>query len=110
MFPTQITLRNLRPSPDLNVRVRDLCEKLGHVHPRILNCRVAIELTHAADGRSRVVPQPYTVEVRLRIPTTEIVTPYLEDEELDAALKKAFAAIRRQLREAVLVDRPAVAG
>ena len=43
MFPTQITLRNLRSSPDLGVRIRDLCEKLSHVNPRIVNCRVAIE-------------------------------------------------------------------
>jgi len=100
MFPTQITLRHLRSSPAVSVRVRDLCEKLGHIHPRIQNCRVAIE--HAPE-------HPYSVEVRLRLPSSEIVTPPLEDEELDVALRKAFATVRKQLREAALPSQHAVA-
>ena len=100
MFPTQITLRNLRRSPDLTVRVRDLCEKLGHVHPRILSCRVAIE--HATPS--------FLIEIQVRLPALEIVCPQQKDVDIDAALRRAFSATRRQLREAVLVDRPALAG
>jgi len=111
MFPTQITLRNLPSSPGLSIRVRDLCEKLGHIHPRILNCRVAIE--QASEGRPRtrlVIAPPFSVEVRLRIPSSEIVTPQQEAEELDAALRMAFATIRRQLRAAIVEERPTIAG
>ena len=110
MFPTQITLRNLRSSPDLTVRVRDLCEKLGHVHPRILMCRVAIELMAPPNRKSPSAVQPFTIELQVRLPQADIVSPKLADENLDVALRKAFAAMRRQLREAILVNRPAVLG
>ena len=106
MFPTQITLRNLRSSEELSGRVRDLCEKLGHLHPRILNCRVAIELPLA---RRRAPPPPYLVDVQVRLPGREIgLEPPQADAELDAALRKAFVLVRRQLREAVTVEREAI--
>jgi hypothetical protein len=108
MFPTQITLRNLRPQPDLSVRIRDLCEKLGHLDPRIQNCRVAIEQA-LPPKRSRLAPQPFLIEVQVRLPGREIVSPQ-QDEDVDAALRRAFSAVRRELREAALVNRALAAG
>jgi hypothetical protein len=106
MFPTQITLRNMRSSEELSGRVRDLCEKLSHLHPRILNCRVAIELPLV---RRRAPPPPYLVDVQVRLPGREIgLEPPQADAELDAALRKAFVLVRRQLREAVTVEREAI--
>jgi len=101
MFPTQITLRNLRSSPELSERIRDLCEKLGHLHPRILNCRVAIEQPRS---RSRL-PSPYCVDIQVRIPGRELVADPQQDLELALALRKAFVIIRRQLRDAFSLER-----
>lgn len=105
MFPTQITLRNLRSSQELSGHVRDLCEKLGHLHPRILNCRVAIEQPVV---RARVpTPHPYLVDVQVRIPGQELAAGPQQDEVLDAALRKAFILVRRRLREAVMAEQDA---
>jgi len=96
MFPTQITFRNLRSSPDLGVRIRDLCEKLSHVHPRIVNCRVAID--HPLPQR-KAVETPFVVEVRVRLPgVVDICAPPQQSTDIDTGLRKAFAAVRRQLR------------
>jgi len=106
MFPTQITLRNLRPSPTLSVRVRELSEKLTHLHPRILNCRVAIEQPRP----TRQAPVTgYFVDVHLRIPSGELGVEPQGDYDLDAALRKAFLLIRRELRAAktAIPDTPA---
>jgi hypothetical protein len=103
MFPTQITLRNLPADAHLSTHVRDLCEKLSHLHPRILNCRVAID--HPTVRSRRPVPTPYFVDVQVRLPGREISAQPQADEELDAALRKAFLLVRRQLREAFSADR-----
>ena len=95
MFPTQITLRNLPPSPALSLRVRELCEKLTHLHPRILNCRVAIEQPRP-DRRLPVTG--YFVDVQVRLPGRELGVAPQGDTDLDAALRKAFLLVRRQLR------------
>jgi hypothetical protein len=105
VYPIQITYRNLPPSAQLSARIRDLCEKLGHLHPRVQMCRVAVEQV-AVRARS-AVPKPYRVDVRLRIPTCEIVGPAEENVELDAALRRAFLLVRRQLRDIVAVERAA---
>ena len=103
MFPTQITLRNMRSSPALNGRIRDLCEKLGYLHPRILTCRIAIEQaivrTKAEDAT------PYSVHLQIRLPEGDIAAAPQQDAELDTALRKAFVVLRRMLRETIVAER-----
>ena len=108
MFPTQITLRNLRSSPELSVRIRDLCEKLGHLHPRILNCRVAIEQPLVRTRRAVPSISSYFVDVQVRLPDREIAAQPQQDAELEGAIRKAFVLVRRQLREASVSEREAV--
>ena len=95
VFPTQITLRNLPPSPALSVRVRELSEKLTHLHPRILNCRVAIEQPRP---NRRDAIAGYVVDVQVRLPGGDVGVDPQGDADLDAALRKAFILVRRQLR------------
>ena len=99
MFPTQITFRNLAPSPALSLRVRELSEKLTHLHPRILNCRVAIEHPRPSVHASAA----YYVDVQLRLPGRELGVDPQGDTDLDAALRKAFLLVRRELRAAMTV-------
>jgi hypothetical protein len=105
MFPTQITLRNLRPSVELTDRIRDLCEKLGHLHPHILTCRVQIEQMLVRSRRAVPPPSPYFVDVLVRLPGRMITAQPQQDLQLDLALRKAFVLVRRQLREACTIDR-----
>ena len=102
MFPTQITLRNLPPSPALSLRVRELCEKLTHLHPRILNCRVTIEQPRPA---RRATVTGYFVDVQLRIPSGDVGVEPQGAPDVNGALKKAFLLIRRELRAAVTATR-----
>ena len=96
MFPTQIIFHNLR-KPNFGHRVRDLCEKLGHAHPRIVNCRVAIDQAIPA---TKSLQAPFSVGVEVRLRDHDVVVPRQEDADLDVALRKAFAAARKRLREA----------
>jgi hypothetical protein len=102
MFPTQITLRNLRHSTELNTHIRELSEKLSLLHPLIQRCRVEIEQPIGRTRRARQTPQPFSVEVQVRLPGCEIVAHPPQEAALDAALHKAFALARRQLRQANL--------
>jgi len=95
VFPTQITFRNLPPSPALSFRIRELCDKLTRVHPRILNCRVAVEQPRPV---GRAPGMPYYVDVQLRLPECEVGIDRLGDADLDAALRRAFLLLRRELR------------
>jgi ribosome-associated translation inhibitor RaiA len=106
MFPTQITLRNLRPSPELHMRIRDLCDKLGSLNPKILSCRVAMEQPIVHFRRPPRVPPPasFVVDVQVRLPGREIAAPTQEATELEAAIRKAFSLVRRQLREAARTE------
>ena len=113
MFPTQITLRNLRPTDELHVRIRDLCDKLGTLNPRILNCRVAIEqpvVRSRPHSRVPPSPAPFLVGVQLRLPGREIAATPQEHAELDIALRKAFVLVRKQLREATFTEHNAHEG
>jgi len=57
------------------------------------------------------VTTPFLIEVRVRLPgVVDVVAPLQQSEDVDAALRKAFAAMRRQLRETALVTRPGVSG
>jgi hypothetical protein len=52
-------------------------------------------------------PTPYLIEVRVRLPgVVDVVAPTQQSQDVDAALRKAFAAVRRQLRDPALVSHP----
>ena len=100
MFPTQIILRNVRPSTELSSHVRDLCDKLSHVHPGILNCRVSIEQALAKSRRRTPHPEPFFVDVQVRVQGQQLNGQSEANLQLETALRKAFVLVRRQLREA----------
>jgi hypothetical protein len=107
MFPTQITLRNLSPRPELSLRIRELCEKLAHLHPKILCCRVTVEQPlslHRRAFRMRPSPPSFLVDVQVRLPGREVASLPQEAGELEAAIRKAFTLVRRRLREASVLE------
>ena len=106
MFPTQIALRNVRPSPELSTRIRDLCEKLGHLNSRILTCRVGVQQL-LVRTRRETTSAGYAVEVQVRVPGQEFNAGPEQNADLALALRKAFLVVRRRLREAQAIERAA---
>ena len=103
MQSTQITLHNIRRSPALSARIRELAERLEVHYPEILNIRVAVshEAGHPKKGG------PYGVTVRVRIPGNELVASHESDEDVYVAVRESFLAMRHQLVQAAEAARQA---
>ena len=100
MQATQISLRNLKHSPLVTRRIQEKCEQLDRFHPHIRYCRVAIEQESERPGA-----HPFSVMLRIGIPGAEIVIGKTHDINYHLALRDAFAAARRELKEAASVRR-----
>lgn len=103
MQSTQITLHNIRRSPALSARIRELAERLETHNPEILNIRVAV--THEAGHPKK--GGPYGVCVRVRIPGQELVASHQSDEDVYVSVREAFLAMRHQLVQAADAARAA---
>lgn len=98
--PPEVSFRNV----DVSDRQRELIdseiEKLERYYDRIIRCRVVVEMPHRHSERGNL----YRVGLRVTVPTRELVVSRdpPEDhtkENLDAAVKDAFRAMRRQLED-----------
>jgi ribosome-associated translation inhibitor RaiA len=103
MQSTQITLRNIRRSPSLSARIRELSERMEGHHPGILNVRVAV----SHDTLRPVKGGTYCVVVRVRVPGRELVTTHEHDADVYVAVRDAFNAMRRELEQAAQSARAA---
>jgi ribosomal subunit interface protein len=103
MQSTQITLHNIRRSPALSARIRELSERLESHHPEILNIRAAV--SHETQGAKK--GGPYSVVLRVRIPGHELVASRESDDDVYVAVRDAFLAMRHQLVQAADAARAA---
>lgn len=101
MSSTQITLRNVGRSAALARRIREKCEGLEKFHPHIVHCRVTLERQQARDGTSG----PYAVALRVGVPGREIVVNHARHLQSHLALREAFNAARRRLKDAASLAR-----
>lgn len=95
MQSTQITLRNLQPSAMLTRRIREKCEQLEKFHGHILHCRAQV-----AREQVRGTSGAYTATVRIAIPGREVVVSRAHPVDVHLAVREAFAAMRRSLKDA----------
>ena len=94
----QITFRNMERSEWLAARIREHVQRLEHVFPRLIACRVAIELPH----RHHRQGSHFRVRVDLSVPGGELVAgrfpaQHASHEEPYTALRDAFHKARREL-------------
>ena len=96
MQSTQITLHNIRRSPALSARIRELSERLETHNPNILNIRVAVshEAAHPKNGGK------YAVTVRVRLPGRELVASHESADDVYDAVRESFLGMRQQLLRA----------
>ena len=104
-FPLTITFHNTRRTMQAEDEVRDLAERLDKYYKRLQNCEVIIDKPHHHHNKGN----EYHVKILLSVPGRKIsVTSsspkHGDHTSLHIALRDAFEAARRQLRE--LKDKP----
>lgn len=94
MSATQIELHNAPSSPQLARRLKEKCERLERIHPDVRYCRVSVEGPDAASPGLA-----YRVALRVSIPGA-VVAPEPElHVQVNVAVNRAFAEVRRRLLE-----------
>jgi ribosomal subunit interface protein len=91
-IPLQITASDFKLSETIEETIREKAEKLGHLHDRILKCRVRIEAPHHHQHKGIL----YNIRIDMTIPGGELVVNKVSHEDLNTAIHIAFdRAIRR---------------
>jgi ribosome-associated translation inhibitor RaiA/cold shock CspA family protein len=98
--PLQITFRDMETSPALEALIRALATRLETLYPRLIGCRVVVEIPHRGSETAKV---PIAIVVEADIPGRG---PMVGKDQIDrrqskqdhtAALNNAFEAVERQL-------------
>lgn len=105
--PLQITFHGIDHSEAVETRVREKVAKLEQFFDRITSCRVTIESNHKNSSNLHHKGDAFHVRIDLTVPGSELVVKRDSDEHEDvyAALKGAFQAMERQLKEYVARSR-----
>ena len=93
-IPLQVTFRGLAHSPALSERIREKATKLHTQHPRITSCRVTVEGRH----RHHLHGRPFSARIDVHVPDHDVVVAYDEHEDPHVAVRGAFDAVHRQLK------------
>jgi len=102
-IPLQITFRDMEPSAAVEARIREKTAKLEHVYDRIMSCRVMVESPHCHHHQGRL----FQVRIDLTVPDDELVVSQAHHhkdhshEDVYVAIRDAFNAMQRQLRNYV---------
>ena len=102
MRTIQITFHDIRRSPALSARIRDLGERLENHWAEMIHCRVFVAHEAAPGTRERL----YKVSVGVRLPGRELTATGQHAQDVYFALREAFDSMRRQLNEAAPMRRP----
>lgn len=105
--PVQISFHGLDKSDAVEARILEKVAKLEQFYDRITSCRVVVERHHSASTNETTKDQPFHISIIVEVPGEELI--YKRDPKSDAALKDhqdvnialrdAFAAMQRQLKE-----------
>lgn len=102
-IPLQITFHGIDHSDAVETRVREKVAKLEQFFDRITGCKVAIESHRKNTSNLHHKGDSFSVRLDLTVPGQELVVKREPDEHEDiyAALKSAFQAMERQLKDYV---------
>jgi cold shock CspA family protein/ribosome-associated translation inhibitor RaiA len=99
--PLKITFRNVSKTPDIEAFIGKQTAKLEHVCDHILSCRIAVEQPQQEERTGN----PFRVRIGITVPPKQefVVTREANEgdlhERLPTALRGAFGAMRRQLKQ-----------
>jgi len=91
----QITTRDIPHSEALETHIREKAEKLEKFYPRIISCRIVIELPHKHHHQGRL----FDVHIDMTVPGGELVVNRVANEDVYVAVRDAFDAAKRQLED-----------
>lgn len=94
-LPLQITTRNLSLSDAAEEAIRDKAGKLDTFYDRIISCRVLVEVPHRHKNHGML----YDLHIYISVPGNEIVVKREANEDLYVAIRNAFEAAKRQLKD-----------
>jgi ribosomal subunit interface protein len=100
-IPLQITFHGIDHSDAAEERIREKVAKLEQFFDRITSCRVAVERSHKNSSNLHQKGEDFHIRIDLVVPGSELVVKRASEEHEDiyAALKGAFQAMERQLKE-----------
>lgn len=104
--PPTITWRNVEHDPETEADVRRYIAQLDKVNARITGVDVMVERPHGSHGQGNL----YRVRVDVHLPGDQVVVKrdpreHHAREDLHVAIRDAFKAVRRQIREQSRVQR-----
>lgn len=91
----QITVRDFEHSDALDTRIREKAKKLEEFFNQITSCRVVVEMPHKHHHQGK----HFNVRIDIGVPGKEIVVNHDHDEDVYVALRDAFGAAERQLKD-----------
>ncbi|OFZ19502.1 MAG: hypothetical protein A2Z20_02945 [Bdellovibrionales bacterium RBG_16_40_8] len=100
-FPYDISFPDFKPSEAVSVDVEKYLKKLERLYDRIVSCHVAVRAPHK-HHKNHI----YHVHIRLKIPGEDIVVNREPEKnyshaDMHVAIRDAFNALHKQLRERV---------
>ncbi len=98
--PLEIRFHRMDPSPAVEARIREKMAALEQVAPRLISCRVVVE----KEDRSQQKGNLFRVKLDLGMPGKDIAVSRAgpkdhAHEDVYVAVRDAFAAARRQLKD-----------
>jgi len=97
-IPLQITTRNIELSEPTKDELRKRAEKLDTFYPRIMRCRITLEVPHRYKKQAMNAVE-YNIRIDITVPGKEIVIKDRPNKELDIAIREAFDAAQRKLED-----------
>ncbi len=99
-YPYELIVRDIPRTEGLEQKIEEKVEKLGTFYDRISHCRVTIE----APERGRRKGAAFKVSIELGVPGADLIAnregePSPNNETLTPAIREAFKAMQRQLRD-----------
>ena len=93
--PLQITVLNISLSGAAEKRIRSRAGKLERFSERIISCHVTVEAPHHHSQKGEL----YEVRMIITLPGEELVIRHEPDEDIYVAIRDAFDAAERMLKE-----------
>lgn len=93
--PLQITFRDMERSDALETHIREKADKLETFFDPIMSCRVVVEMPHQHKHQGKF----FNVRLDIGVPGSEIVVNRDQHEDVYVALRDAFDAAGRQLKD-----------
>lgn len=103
-IPLQITFHGIDHSDAVEERIRGKVAKLEQLCDRITSCRVVIEAHHRNTSSMHHKGEPFHIRIDVTVPGSELVVARDPkdshvNEDMGVALRDAFAAMERQVKE-----------